>query len=150
MASFAPLAAAPPAAMVQRRSLPRLSAPSAACVPASPLCRRQAPLKATRRSGAALMVRAAAADEAPMQGTDPKTMTVSLPSVLDINEIMNRLPHRFPFLLVRGPWPCLQAPGTGEGGLGEADSAHSGRREGLTRAPPPCAPPPDASRWTGS
>ncbi len=36
-----------------------------------------------------------------MQGTDPKTMTVSLPSVLDINEIMNRLPHRFPFLLVR-------------------------------------------------
>jgi hypothetical protein len=103
MASFAPLAAAPPAALAQRRSLPRQSAPSAACVPASSLCRRQAPLQAARRSGGALVVRAAAAEEAPMQGTDPKTMTVSLPSVLDINEIMNRLPHRFPFLLVRGP-----------------------------------------------
>jgi hypothetical protein len=43
----------------------------------------------------------AVGDDAPMVGSDPSKLTVSLPAVLNIDDIMARLPHRFPFLLVR-------------------------------------------------
>ena len=47
-------------------------------------------------------VKCVAADEAkPMVGSDPSKLTVSLPAALNIDDIMARLPHRFPFLLVR-------------------------------------------------
>jgi hypothetical protein len=97
-----PLGAAP-VALAQRRSQPHAAA-SRAVGPAAAFTRR-APLAAASRARA-VTVRAAAEEAAPMQGSDPKTMTVSLPSVLDINEIMNRLPHRFPFLLVRARAPA--------------------------------------------
>ena len=48
-----------------------------------------------------LRVSAAAEEATTREGSDPKTMSINMPAVLDINEIMNRLPHRFPFLLVR-------------------------------------------------
>lgn len=94
-------------------SLPSLSAPRAArdmagrsraALPA----RAAAPRAA--RSLRNLRVSAAAEEAAAREGSDPKTMSVNMPAVLDINEIMNRLPHRFPFLLVRflGPPSCLR------------------------------------------
>lgn len=47
-------------------------------------------------------VRAEATGDAPKSvGSDPSKMTPSLPAALNIDEIMERLPHRFPFLLVR-------------------------------------------------
>lgn len=95
MASVLAPAAAAPHAVAARRSAPRRTVVAGAPLPTH--ARRQATLQASRR---AVVVRAAA-EEAPSQGSDPKTMTVSLPSVLNIDEIMNRLPHRFPFLLVR-------------------------------------------------
>lgn len=69
---------------------------------ARPAASAQAP-RATRpapRSRSAL-VRAAEADAPVSLGSDPSKLTTSLPSVLGIDEIMERLPHRFPFLLVR-------------------------------------------------
>jgi hypothetical protein len=47
------------------------------------------------------LVRAADAAVSVSLGSDPSKLTTSLPSVLGIDEIMERLPHRFPFLLVR-------------------------------------------------
>ena len=81
-----------------RRSVSLRAAQRSAFAPAPARCLRAATAPAGRSRGASLVVRA---EEAATQGSDPKTLTTSLPSVLDINEIMNRLPHRFPFLLVR-------------------------------------------------
>ena len=92
------------------RTLPAtacLSRGAAGPVRVSALLRRHATLP-SRGRGAALVVRAAE-EAAEMVGSDANKLTTSLPSVLDINEIMNRLPHRFPFLLVRRP------PGPGRG-----------------------------------
>mmetsp|Transcript_2473 Transcript_2473/g.9083 ORF Transcript_2473/g.9083 Transcript_2473/m.9083 type:complete len:198 (-) Transcript_2473:76-669(-) len=50
------------------------------------------------RSARGRPVRAAA--EAESAGTDPSTLGKALPAQMDINEIMNVLPHRYPFLLV--------------------------------------------------
>jgi len=94
-----------------RRSVSLRAAQRSAFAPAPARCLRAATAPAGRSRGASLVVRA---EEAATQGSDPKTLTVSLPSVLDINEIMNRLPHRFPFLLVRArcqPGAFQVAPG---------------------------------------
>ena len=65
------------------------------------------------RKGSAALGRGAAVcaveGDAPMVGSDPSKLTVSLPAALNIDDIMARLPHRFPFLLVsygRGTHPA--------------------------------------------
>ncbi len=89
----APLVLSRPAAAV------RLSRGAAGCPRASAVFYRGAVLPSSRARGTALVVRAAE-EAAESQGSDPSKLTTSLPAVLDIDEIMNRLPHRFPFLLV--------------------------------------------------
>ena len=75
---------------------------------ARPVAACKSKLMAHGRSASAVTVRA---EDAPKSiGSDPSKMTVSLPAALNIDDIMERLPHRFPFLLVspgRRAGPCL-------------------------------------------
>ena len=98
MASVCAFAPSAVQASALRRSV-SLRAQRSAFTPAPARCLRGAAAATARSRGAALVVRAA--DEVVIQGSDPKTLSKAHPAVLDIDEIMRRLPHRFPFLLVR-------------------------------------------------
>jgi len=110
MASVCAFAPSAVQASAPRRSV-SLRAQRSAFTPAPARCLRGAAVATARSRGAALVVRAA--DEVVIQGSDPKTLSKAHPAVLDIDEIMRRLPHRFPFLLVRavaGGYFCGSRP----------------------------------------
>ena len=55
---------------------------------------------ATKVKSQARRVAVAAAADAPEPGSSAKGMGKNLPAAMDIDAIMNLLPHRYPFLLV--------------------------------------------------
>ena len=85
--------AAPAVASVRA---PRASAPAPARLSAVAPARASVSLSARR----GVAVRAAAKDDAPAPGSEAKGLGKALPMEMDIDQIMNLLPHRYPFLLV--------------------------------------------------
>lgn len=85
--------AAPTVASVRA---PRASAPAPARLSAAAPARASVSLSARR----GVAVRAAAKGDAPAPGSEAKGLGKALPMEMDIDQIMNLLPHRYPFLLV--------------------------------------------------
>ena len=85
--------AAPTVASVRA---PRASAPAPARLSAAAPARAFVSLSARR----GVAVRAAAKGDAPAPGSEAKGLGKALPMEMDIDQIMNLLPHRYPFLLV--------------------------------------------------
>lgn len=85
--------AAPTVASVR---VPRASAPAPARLSAAAPARASVSLSARR----GVAVRAAAKGDAPAPGSEAKGLGKALPMEMDIDQIMNLLPHRYPFLLV--------------------------------------------------
>ena len=155
-----PLLCSPPAIMMSTAA----STPAVACL-ARPsqakLAQRSSglagrPLQAAGcRKGSAALGRGAAVcaveGDAPMVGSDPSKLTVSLPAALNIDDIMARLPHRFPFLLVsygaRNTSCGTSASRFCPARVAARDCPNKGRTS-LTRAP--CVPPGGQDRGVGA